>query len=128
MKKINHVLCHDCSTQSQCCRMGAWVDLDEAKKILRLGIKGGDFFHLERDDDYPSGYRVGTSIEDESCTFLGKDGLCKIHKINYDLKPLHCKEFPYEGDKLSPLAKYLCVGGKGNNKKRAASSSAKNKK
>jgi len=88
--------------------MGAWVDLNEAKKILELGIRGADFFHLEKDSDYPSGYRVGTSIEDEVCVFLGKDGLCKIHKKNYYLKPLHCREFPYEKDKLSPLAKYLC--------------------
>lgn len=108
MKKKETVECVECKKQSRCCRMGAWVDLDQAKKILDLGIKGGDFFHLEKDSDYPSGYRVGTSIEDERCVFLGKDGLCKIHKIDYSLKPEHCKEFPYEKDKLSPLAKYLC--------------------
>lgn len=85
------------------------MDLDEAKKILALGIKGGDFFHLENDDDYPSGYRVGTSVEDEPCSFITPGGLCAIHKIDYNLKPEHCREFPYEKDKLSPIAKYLCV-------------------
>src|SRR5512137_169540 len=108
MKKHKEVKCHECKTQARCCRMGAWVDLDNAKKIVELGIKGGDFFHLEKDDDYPSGYRVGTSVEDERCTFITRDGLCAIHKINYDLKPTHCKEFPYENGKLSPIARYLC--------------------
>ncbi len=101
--------CGKCKTQAECCRLGTWVDLEEAKKILALGIKGGDFFHLEKDDDYPSGYRVGTSIEDEQCTFITPQGLCSIHKIDYNLKPAHCKEFPYENGRLSPIAKYLCV-------------------
>lgn len=101
--------CIACKTQAECCRLGTWVDLEEAKKILALGIKGGDFFHLEKDDDYPSGYRVGTSIEDEPCTFITPEGLCSIHKIDYSLKPAHCKEFPYENGKISPIAKYLCV-------------------
>ncbi len=118
MKKINTIECHECKTQSRCCRMGAWVDLEEAKKILALGIKGGDFFHLEKDDDYPSGYRVGTSVEDEPCIFITKDGLCAIHKIDYRLKPEHCREFPYEKDKLSPIAKYLCEVVKSRRKKK----------
>jgi hypothetical protein len=101
--------CLKCKTQSDCCRLGTWVDLGEAKKILALGIKGGDFFHLEKNDNYPSGYRVGTSVEDEPCTFVTPEGLCAIHKIDYSLKPIHCKEFPYENGKLSPIAKYLCV-------------------
>lgn len=98
--------------------MGVWVDLNEAKRILELGIKGGDFFHLEKNDDYPSGYRVGTSIEDESCSFLTRDGLCSIHKIDYDLKPLHCREFPYENGRLSPFAGILCETVKARRKKK----------
>ena len=108
-KKKNKVECHTCKTQSKCCRLGAWVDLEEAKKILALGIKGGDFFHLEEDDTYPSGYKVGTSYEDEPCSFMTRNGLCAIHKIDYNLKPTFCKEFPYENGKLSSIAKYLCV-------------------
>ncbi len=118
MKKKNKIECHKCKTQEDCCRLGVWVDLGEAKKILELGIKGGDFFHLEKDDDYPSGYRVGTSVEDEKCTFITKDGLCAIHKISYKLKPDHCKEFPYENGKLSGIAKYLCVAAKAQDKKK----------
>lgn len=117
-KKNNKVECHKCKNQKTCCRLGAWVDLNQAKKILALGIKGGDFFHLEKDDDYPSGYRVGTSVEDEPCSFITPDGLCAIHKIDYKLKPGHCKEFPYEGKKLSPIAKYLCIEVKSRQKKK----------
>ncbi|MDD4980914.1 MAG: YkgJ family cysteine cluster protein [Candidatus Omnitrophica bacterium] len=109
MKRNKKVECRACKNQEKCCRLGAWVDLGEAKKILALGIKGGDFFHLEKDDDYPSGYRVGTSVEDEPCSFITRDGLCAIHKIDYNLKPAHCREFPYEKGRLSSIAKYLCV-------------------
>jgi Fe-S-cluster containining protein len=88
--------------------MGAWIDLDEAKRILKRGIKG-DFFHLEMDDEYPSGFRVGTSYEDEKCVFLDKDGLCRVHKVDYALKPVTCKEFPYEGEEVSSMADILCL-------------------
>jgi len=108
MKRKKKIDCRACKNQATCCRLGAWVDLEEAKKILALGIKGGDFFHLEIDDSFPSGYKVGTSFEDESCVFLTRDGLCAIHKIDYNLKPSHCKEFPYENGRLSSFAKYLC--------------------
>ena len=107
MKK-KYIPCHTCEKQHECCLTGAWVDLDEAKKILELGIKGADFFHLEKDSSYPSGYVTSTSVGDSPCVFLMSDGLCAIHKISYDLKPSHCKEFPYENGKLSPFAKYLC--------------------
>lgn len=105
-KKIE-IDCCQCKDQSKCCRFGAWIDLEEAKKILSRGIKG-DFFHLEIDQEFPSGYKVGTSIEDEQCVFLDSDGLCRIHKIDYAVKPITCKEFPYEGNKIAPIADVLC--------------------
>ena len=52
---------------------------------------------------------MGTSYEDEQCAFQDLDGLCRIHKIDYALKPVTCKEFPYEGDKIAPIAEVLCV-------------------
>lgn len=125
MKRKKKVECRECKTQEECCRLGAWVDLEEAKKILALGIKGGDFFHLEKDDSYLSGYKVGTSLEDEPCTFVTRDGLCAIHKIDYNLKPAHCKEFPYENGKLSTIAKYLCVVVKARRKNKKARSTFK---
>ena len=103
-----NVSCVECKSQADCCRFGAWIDLEEAKKILSLGIKG-DFFHLEKDKDFPSGYRVGTSYEDNPCSFLDSDGLCSIHKVDYNLKPNTCKDFPYENNKVSDFADVLCT-------------------
>ncbi len=108
-KKQQEVIdCSACKTQSDCCRVGAWIDLEEAKKILSLGIKG-DFFHLEMDKDFPSGFRIGTSHEDDPCTFLRSDGYCAVHKVDYRYKPQTCKEFPYEDKKLSPYVHVLCT-------------------
>ncbi len=104
MKAID---CRACRQQNACCVFGAWVDLEEAKKILSLGLKG-DFYHLEADKSFPSGYKVGTSYEDNCCSFLTPKGLCAIHIADYNLKPLHCREFPYESGKLSPFAAVLC--------------------
>ena len=104
MKKVD---CSKCEQKNSCCDFGAWVDLEEAKKILSLGLKG-DFYHLEEDKGFPSGYKVGTSYEDNHCSFLTPEGLCSIHKVDYNLKPAHCKEFPYEKGKLSPFADVLC--------------------
>lgn len=99
--------CSKCVEQKSCCSFGAWVDLEEAKKIVPLKLKG-IFHHFEEDDDFPSGFKVGTSREDEPCTFLTPKGLCSIHKVDYDLKPTHCKEFPYDGGKLAPNVDLLC--------------------
>lgn len=104
MKAID---CLKCREQHSCCDFGVWVDLEEAKKILSLGLKG-DFYHLEKDNSFPSGYKVGTSYVDERCSFLTSDGLCAIHKVDYSLKPAHCKEFPHEDGKVSPFAQMLC--------------------
>ena len=109
--------CFECKTQADCCRFGAWIDLEEAKRILFKGIKG-DFFHLERDSSFPSGFKVGTSFEDERCVFLDSDGLCSIHKIDYKLKPVTCKEFPYENNRISNFANVLCTLYKSRLKKR----------
>lgn len=109
--------CGKCRKKNSCCDFGAWVDLEAAKKILSLGL-GGDFYHLEEDRDFPSGYKVGTSYEDNRCSFLEPDGLCAIHKIDYDLKPVYCREFPLENGKLSPVAGVLCPAVKSKRKQR----------
>jgi len=115
-KTLPKIHCHKCENQSDCCRFGAWIDLEEAKKIISAGIKG-DFFHLEIDKAFPSGFRVGTSIEDNPCVFLDPDGLCRVHKFDYALKPVTCKEFPYEDGKLSSFARVLCTLHKNNIRK-----------
>jgi len=103
--KIN---CNKCIRMHHCCATGAWVDLEEAKRILKLNL-GGEFYHLEKDPDYPSGYKMGTSIGYNPCTFLTKDGLCSIHIANYAYKPKMCIEFPYEKGKLAPYIYDLCI-------------------
>ena len=113
----NIISCDKCKSQSDCCKFGAWADLEEAKRISALGLKG-EFFQLEKDKDFPSGYRIGTSYEDDSCSFLDTDGLCAIHKIDYDLKPKSCREFPYENKKISAFADVLCTPFKTRIKKR----------
>ncbi len=105
MKKIN---CLECRQQSYCCKEGVWVDLEEAKNISSLKL-GGEFYHLEEDKDFRSGYKLSSSYEHGPCSFLTKDGLCAIHKFDYNLKPIYCKEFPYEHGKISPFAKELCI-------------------
>lgn len=109
--------CAECNSQSDCCRFGAWADLEEAKKITSLRLKG-EFFQLEKDEDFPSGYKLGTSYEDEPCSFLDPDGLCSIHKVDYDLKPQSCREFPYEDGRISPFADVLCTLYKSKKKKK----------
>ena len=106
--KIEAINCDECKTQADCCRTGAWIDLEEAKKITTLGLKG-EFFQLEKNKDFPSGYRIGTSYEYNPCSFLDPDGLCSIHKIDYGFKPHTCKEFPYDKGKLAPYVNYLCT-------------------
>ncbi len=118
IKATKNIDCIKCNSQADCCRLGAWIDLEEAKKILDLGIKG-DFFHLEIDKDFPSGYRVGTSYEDEPCSFLDSDGLCSIHKVSYHHKPNTCKDFPYEDNKLSTFVDVLCTPYKSKTNKRS---------
>lgn len=61
---------------------------------------------------------MGTSIEDNPCVFLDPDGLCRIYKVDYSLKPVTCKEFPYEDGKLSSFADVLCTPYKAKLKKR----------
>jgi Fe-S-cluster containining protein len=104
----NIISCDQCKSQSDCCKFGAWADLEEAKRITALGLKG-EFFQLEKDKDFPSGYKMGTSYEDESCSFLDPDGLCSIHKVDYYLKPKSCRDFPYEDNEISDFAEVLCT-------------------
>jgi len=106
---VNKINCYKCPHPAHCCQEGVSIDLEEAKKIIPLKL-GGEFFHLEKDKDFPSGYRIDTSLGDQRCTFLTKDGLCSVHNISYDLKPTPCKEFPWDEDGgLSTDVESLCI-------------------
>ena len=100
MPKSKKIKCGQCG-EASCCKTGAWADLEEAKQIASLGLKG-EFSQLRKDDSFPSGFGIGTSYGFDPCSFLDPDGLCSIHKVDYALKPEACKEFPYEGKKISP--------------------------
>lgn len=106
---MNKIDCRKCSWPASCCQGGSSIDLEEAIKILPLGLQG-EFFHLEKDKDFPSGYRIDTSYEDNPCSFLTAEGLCAIHKVGYNLKPANCREFPNNADgTISSDAKILCA-------------------
>ena len=102
------VNCKKCEVFGTCCRYGCWVDLEEAKEILKLDTFG-EFNMLEEDEDFPSGYKVCTSKDNQTpCTFLLQDGSCVIHKIDFNKKPKYCKEFPKEDGKIPNYNKQLC--------------------
>lgn len=105
MKKID---CLGCPQKEYCCQEGAWVDLKEARNIAALRLSG-EFYHLRKDKKFPSGYKVATNYEETPCSFLTADGLCSVHKVDYNLKPTYCREFPYEDGKIAPLAKQFCL-------------------
>ena len=111
MKTNKHINCLACSRPHECCQIGSWVDLDEAKKILALKIKGGNFYLLRKvkHRDFPSGYMTSTSYGMTPCTFLNKAGRCIIHIKDYRLKPVVCKEFPFEDGKLSKEVHSICA-------------------
>lgn len=98
--------CQKRKTESDRCKLGAWADLEEAKKIVLLGLKG-EFLQLEVDSDFPSGFRIGTSYNNTTCSFLDAEGLCSIHKVNPELKPFTCKNFIFERNKVLPYSRIL---------------------
>jgi len=100
--------CTQCREGASCCQQGVWVDLAEASRIVSLGF-AGEFYHLTRDKEFPSGYKLATSYNDAPCSFLTADNLCVIHKVDYNLKPTYCKEFPYEDGKIASDAEELCA-------------------
>ena len=117
MKNID---CSKCPEKKHCCKEGAWIDLKEARNISSLRL-GGGFYHLRKDKTFPSGYKVATNYEENPCSFLTADGLCSVHRVDYNLKPAYCKEFPYEDGKIAPVAKEFCLLIRHNNLKKTIS-------
>lgn len=107
MKNKIKSTCEDCEMMGSCCRYGTTVGLEEAKKILKLDLLG-EFYNLESDISFKSGYSLSTSINGEPCSFLCSDGKCSIHKISYKYKPKYCKQFPCEDGKLINQSYQLC--------------------
>jgi hypothetical protein len=104
--KTQIINCNACDHIGFCCREGVVVDIEEAKKIS-LKLPKIEFHHFRPDPTFPSGFSVSSCHGNEPCNFLDAKGLCRIHKIDFNLKPFYCKEFPMEDGKVSPM-KYLC--------------------
>ncbi len=104
----------NCKCTGECCYYGVYTDYKEYKKIMRLKDKilpllddsqtldpKNWFEEPEKDEDFESGYAVGTEMHNGKCTFLDKNGLCVLQKLaikegNYQwkYKPLYCILFP----------------------------------
>ena len=98
-----------------CCQGGVAADVKERDAILEH--KELILRHMEpyqehdpaawfdeetvEDPDYPSGYAVGTSVDDNGCVFLDNAGRCVLQKAamaenlpKFFLKPFFCVAFP----------------------------------
>jgi len=104
-----------------CCQYGADTDIAERDAILRHAdqirsvlredaVNATWFTEAERDESYPSGWVVRTTVLGEGCVFLAHDGRgCAIHlaslKFGFDMhgvKPHICRLYPltYDGDAI----------------------------
>jgi Fe-S-cluster containining protein len=106
--------CGPYQCDGSCCCDGVWVDLKEKDRILAekdLIKKYMDdtqnknheewFAEHDEDPDFPSGAAEGTSLHNNSCVFLNKDGLCVLQlaatkegRHKWDIKPFYCVLFP----------------------------------
>jgi Fe-S-cluster containining protein len=97
-----------------CCCDGVWVDLKEKERILEekeLIKKYMDetqnknhedwFGEYWEDEDFPSGAAFGTTIHNNGCVFLNKEGRCVMQvaammegRNRWDIKPFYCVLFP----------------------------------
>jgi Fe-S-cluster containining protein len=110
----------NCKCSGECCHYGVYSDLKEHQFILSIqdeiiplldetqSANTADWFETpEEDEDFESGYAVGTNIVNNKCSFLDKEGLCTLQKLamlkgeyKWKYKPVYCILFPltvYEG-------------------------------
>lgn len=108
-KTIIDQICKNCITGS-CCKDGADVDIEQAKKIsrLKIAIKKPWFEGLHEDKHLPSGWAVGTIARNGRCVFQDKNKRCRI----YEHRPRYCREFPYEQGRINRDVEYFCRKGK----------------
>jgi len=115
---LNNKFASGCSMtacNATCCQGGVNADIAERDAIL--AHKDLILRHLEPyqehdpaawfdeetvvDSDYPSGIAVGTSVGEEGCVFLDREGRCVLQKAamaeglpKFMLKPFFCVAFP----------------------------------
>ncbi|MDD8018095.1 MAG: DUF3109 family protein [Bacteroidota bacterium] len=101
--------------QTTCCSSGVFADPTERDVILQHteAIKtqmdetqttnDAAWFEtrIEHDEDFPSGYAVGTEVYNNKCVFLRKDGRCSVQLVSgekyndpWKIKPFYCIAFP----------------------------------
>lgn len=109
-----------CRCSGECCNYGVYTDLKEYEYIISIKDKilpllddsqtpeiEKWFEKPEKDEDFESGFAVGTELHNGKCVFLDKNGLCTLQKLannegehKWKYKPLYCILFPltiYEG-------------------------------
>lgn len=104
-----------CKCNGECCHYGVYTDLKEHELIMSLKDKIIDamdetqpkdtkvwFEEPQKDDDFESGFAVGTELYNGKCVFLDKAGLCTLQKLalaegkhHWDYKPVYCILFPF---------------------------------
>ena len=112
--------CDVCICSGECCYYGVYTDYAEYENILEMKTRIIDamddsqtkdvkkwFEKPEKDEDFDSGWAVGTEVHNGKCVFLDRQGYCTLQKIameegvnKWKYKPLYCILFPlviYEG-------------------------------
>ena len=104
-----------CKCTGECCHYGVYVDYKEYQEIINVKEKiismmdetqtknvKSWFDEPEEDDDFESGVAVGTSLHNDKCVFLDKEGLCTLQKLalkegvdKWKYKPHYCILFPF---------------------------------
>jgi len=106
--------CDVCICSGECCYYGVYTDMKEYQQIIGIKdrvIQSMDetqtkdlekwFEPPQEDDDFESGFAVGTELYNGKCVFLDKQGFCTLQKIamedgefKWKYKPLYCILFP----------------------------------
>jgi Fe-S-cluster containining protein len=104
-----------CLCNGECCYYGVYTDLKEYEGIMAIKDKIIDamdesqtkdtnvwFEKPQKDEDFESGFAVGTELYNDKCVFLDKNGLCTLQKLadaegkhKWDYKPIYCILFPF---------------------------------
>jgi Fe-S-cluster containining protein len=104
-----------CKCNGECCHYGVYTDLKEFEGIMAIKDKiiakmdesqtidiKKWFEAPQKDEDFESGFAVGTELHNGKCVFLDKAGLCSLQKLavsegrdKWDYKPVYCILFPF---------------------------------
>ena len=111
--------CGPYQCQTTCCSSGVFLDPADRDVILQhkeeVKLKMDEtqttneavwFDNVRVDDeDFPSGYAVGTEVHNDKCVFLNKEGRCSVQLVSAEkyndplkIKPFYCIAFPISVD------------------------------